>query len=109
MHLHPRMIKFFATLYSCSNRTGSILLPLQVVLFSAGVQFNIYFVGALIAGRCVYRAGGPVYGLQTLREVAHRGTTPGPAKRAFDSIPKFIWYALTVPLVYMAGVHLSKR
>ena len=41
---------------------------------------------------------------QTLRESFTRFYSLWTSKRAFDSIPKFTWYALMVLLSYMVGV-----
>lgn len=80
---------------------------LQLFLFFQPVQFNIYFVGALIIAD-VSTALIALF-MQCKRESPSlRGAfasfyTQWTSKRAFDSIPKFVWYALLVLLSYMVG------
>lgn len=90
-----------------SSWTLFCFLIMQMVLFFQPVSFNIYFVGALIVAD-VFTALIALF-MQCKRECAtlrcafvsfYKQWT---SKRAFDSIPKFIWYASLVLLSYMVG------
>lgn len=110
MHLQPRMIKFFTILSTTLESFFTLVafIAMQVVLFFQPVQFNIYFVGALITVD-VFTALVALFMAckresHTLRESLTKWYNAWTSKRAFDSIPKFIWYALMVLLSYMVGV-----
>lgn len=110
MHLQPRMIKFLTNLSTAleSGFNMVLFMLMQILLFFQPVKFNIYFIGTLIVVD-VFTALVALFmackrDSQTLRESFTRFYSLWTSKRAFDSIPKFTWYALMVLLSYMVGV-----
>jgi len=110
MHLQPRMIKFLTNLGTAleSGFNMVLFMLMQILLFFQPVKFNIYFIGTLIVVD-VFTALVALFmackrDSQTLRESFTRFYSMWTSKRAFDSIPKFTWYALMVLLSYMVGV-----
>lgn len=110
MHLQPRMIKFLTNLGTAleSGFNMVLFMLMQILLFFQPVKFNIYFIGTLIVVD-VFTALVALFmackrDSQTLRESFTRFYSLWTSKRAFDSIPKFTWYALMVLLSYMVGV-----
>lgn len=80
---------------------------LQMAMFFLPVKFNLYFVGtliivdvvtALIALFMIAKKGSP-----TLRASFCVFYSQWTSKRAFDSIPKLMWYAMLVIVFYMLG------
>lgn len=82
-------------------------ISVQILLFFLPIQFNIYFVGTLIVAD-VFTALAAMFMLckrdaKSLREAFSLFYSQWTSKRAFDSIPKFIWYSILVILAFMVG------
>ena len=110
MHLQPRMIKFLTQLGTILESGINLLVfvLMQVLLFFQPIKFNIYFIGMLIVVD-VFTALVAMFmafkrDSHSLRESFSKWYSAWTSKRAFDSIPKFTWYALMVLLSYMVGV-----
>lgn len=97
-------------LFSIAHSSYALLafMFVQVCLFFCPIQFNIYFVGvlivadvatALIAMFMVCKRDA-----ESLREGFSGFYNKWTSRRAFDSIPKFIWYSILIILAYMVGV-----
>lgn len=82
-------------------------IGVQIMLFFLPIQFNIYFVGSLIIAD-VFTALAAMFMLSkrdadSLRNAFSVFYSQWTSKRAFDSIPKFIWYSILVILAFMVG------
>jgi len=107
--LFYRAGKFLNELLSVVTSGFAMLafIAVQAFVFFVPVKFNIYFVGALIIAD-VFTSLAALFmqskrDCPTLRCAFLDFYTKWTSKRAFDSIPKFIWYSILVLLAYMVG------
>lgn len=81
---------------------------MQCVLFFQPVMFNIYLVGFLIAVDVITALIALFMQCKrdcpTLRCAFASFYTKWTSKRAFDSVPKFIWYGLMILLSHCVGM-----
>lgn len=108
-NLLHRMEKFFVQLSVLADSSWTLIcfLVMQMVLFFQPVKFNIYFVGALIVADVFTALVALFMGFKrecpSLRCAFVKFYREWTSKRAFDSIPKFAWYAALVLLSFMVG------
>lgn len=107
--LFYRAGKFFNELLSIASSGFAMLafIAVQAFVFFIPIQFNIYFVGALIVAD-VFTALAAMFMISkrdahSLRDAFAKFYQQWTSKRAFDSIPKFIWYSILVILAFMVG------
>lgn len=108
-NLAMRIERFTIAMGSAIESSWALIcfVLLQILVFFCPIKFNIYFVGALIVAD-VFTALAAILmqekrTSQTLREAFGNFYTKWTSKRAFDSIPKFTWYAILVILSFMVG------
>lgn len=108
--LFYRAGKFVNELLSVVHSGYAMLafMVVQTLVFFLPIKFNIYFVGALIVAD-VFTALSAMFMIckrdaPSLRNGFAKFYTQWTSKRAFDSIPKFIWYSILVILAFMVGV-----
>lgn len=104
-----RAAKFNAQLMTILESGWAMIcfIIVQIFLFFLPIQFNIYFVGALIVAD-VFTALAAMFMMAkrdapSLRDGFTLFYSQWTSKRAFDSIPKFIWYSILVILAFMVG------
>jgi len=104
-----RMQKFAIAVGSILESSWGMLsfIFFQVLIFFCPVKFNIYFVGTLIVADA-FTALAAMFmqekrNAATLREAFGLFYVNWTSRRAFDSIPKFTWYAILVILSFMVG------
>lgn len=102
--------EFASALHSGISMSGFIFL--QMALFFAPITLNIYLVGALIVTD-IFTALIALFMQKkkesaTIRSAFSEFYKSWTSKRAFDSIPKFVWYAILVLLSYMVGTIFSE-
>jgi len=105
--LFYRAGKFLNELLSVVTSGFAMLafIAVQAFVFFVPVKFNIYFVGALIIAD-VFTSLAALFmqskrDCPTLRCAFLDFYTKWTSKRAFDSIPKFIWYSILVLLAIL--------
>ncbi len=108
-NLFFRAAKFKAQLLTILESGWAMLcfIGVQILLFFLPIQFNIYFVGTLIVAD-VFTALAAIFmtakrDAPSLRDGFAVFYSQWTSKRAFDSIPKFIWYSILIILAFMVG------
>jgi len=104
-----RVEKFMLAIGSTLESSWAFVsfMLLQILIFFCPIKFNLYFVGALIVAD-VFTALAAMFMQEKRTSQTLRGTFGSfyckwTSKRAFDSIPKFTWYAILVILSFMVG------
>ena len=85
----------------------------QILIFFCPIKFNIYLVGTLIVAD-VFTALAAMFmqekrTSETLRGAFGAFYCKWTSRRAFDSIPKFVWYAILVILSFMVGTIFDEQ
>ncbi len=107
--LLTRILKFGAQIGHALESGWSLLAFafMQAVLYFAPVKLNILLVGALIAvdvaTALIAMFMAAKRNAPTLRAAFADWYTQWTSRRAFDSIPKFVWYSSMVVLSYLVG------
>ena len=108
-NLFFRAAKFNSQLLTILESGWAMLcfIAVQIALFFLPIQFNIYFVGTLIVADVFTALAAMLMTAKrdapSLRDGFSVFYSQWTSKRAFDSIPKFIWYSILVILAFMVG------
>lgn len=107
--IEQRVMKFSQQLLTIFENGWSFLCFsfIQCLIFFSPIKLNIYTVGFLIVVD-VFTALIALFMMEkknhtTVRAAFASFYTKWTSKRAFDSIPKFVWYSLLVLLAYLIG------
>lgn len=108
-NLFFRAAKFNTQLLTILESGWAMLcfIAVQIALFFLPIQFNIYFVGTLMVADVFTALAAMLMTANrdapSLRDGFSVFYSQWTSKRAFDSIPKFIWYSILVILAFMVG------